>query len=38
MPRWHDFARVTLDLGYIWRARTGHRSPDGAVAPAIPER
>jgi glycosyltransferase involved in cell wall biosynthesis len=35
--RWHDFARAMLDLGYIWRERAAHRSPDGAVAPAFPK-
>jgi dolichyl-phosphate beta-glucosyltransferase len=26
--RWYDFARAMADLGYIWRERVAHRSPD----------
>lgn len=35
--RWYDFARATVDLGYIWRERAAHRSPEAAVAPAFPK-
>jgi dolichyl-phosphate beta-glucosyltransferase len=33
--RWYDFARAMVDLGYIWRERAAHRSPDDGVAPAF---
>jgi dolichyl-phosphate beta-glucosyltransferase len=33
--RWYDFVRAMVDLGYIWRERVAHRSPEGAVAPAF---
>jgi len=33
--RWYDFARAIVELGYIWRERAAHRSPDGTVAPAF---
>jgi dolichyl-phosphate beta-glucosyltransferase len=26
--RWYDFVRAMADLGYIWRERVAHRSPD----------
>ena len=31
------FARAIVDLGYIWRERAAHRSPEAAVAPAFPK-
>lgn len=27
--RWYDFARATVELGYIWRERVAHRPPEG---------
>jgi hypothetical protein len=33
--RWHDFVRAMVDLGYIWRERVAHRSPEGGVTPAF---
>ena len=33
--RWYDFVRAMLDLGYIWRDRIAHRSPEDGVAPVF---
>jgi dolichyl-phosphate beta-glucosyltransferase len=33
--RWYDFLRAIVDLGYIWRERVAHRTPNGAAAPAF---